>query len=49
MTGTARFLLIEENFNVNIGHAEAVTVIEREIRALEGERPKQRRGASAAS
>jgi len=38
MTGTARFLLLEESFNVDVGHAEAIALIEREIRALEGER-----------
>jgi AcrR family transcriptional regulator len=42
MTGTARFLLIEESFNVDIGHADVVAVIEREIRALEGKRQKRR-------
>jgi AcrR family transcriptional regulator len=49
MAGTARFLTIEESFNVDIGHAETVAVIEREIRALEGERRKHRRQTSAAS
>ncbi len=38
MSGTARFLLLEESFNVDVGHAEAIALIEREIRALEGER-----------
>jgi hypothetical protein len=42
MTGTARFLLIEESFNVDIGHADVVAVVEREIRALEGRRQKRR-------
>ena len=38
MAGTARFLLMEEGFDVQTGHAEAVAVIEREIAALEGNR-----------
>jgi AcrR family transcriptional regulator len=38
MAATARFLLMEEGFDVQIGHAETVVVIEREITALEGER-----------
>jgi AcrR family transcriptional regulator len=38
MTGTARFLLLEESFDVDVGHAETVAVIEREICALEGDR-----------
>jgi AcrR family transcriptional regulator len=38
MAGTARFLLLEESFDVDVGHADAVALIEREIHALEGER-----------
>ena len=38
MAGTARFLLMEESFDVQVGHADAVAVIEREIEALEGPR-----------
>ncbi|MFB4297576.1 TetR/AcrR family transcriptional regulator [Actinomadura sp. NTSP31] len=38
MAGISRFLHIEEGFDLDIGHAEAVAVIEREIRALEGDR-----------
>jgi AcrR family transcriptional regulator len=38
LSGISRFLLIEEAFGVDIGHAETVAVIEREIAALEGER-----------
>jgi len=49
MTGTARFLLIEESFNVDIGHADVVAVIEREIRVLEGERHRHGKGSAAAS
>lgn len=40
MSGTARFLLLEDSFGVDVGHREAVAVIEREIRALEGERER---------
>jgi hypothetical protein len=49
MTGTARFLLLEESFGVDIAHDDTVAVIEREIRALEGERRVPRQRASAAS
>jgi AcrR family transcriptional regulator len=38
MTGISRYLHIEESFDVTIGHDQMVSVIEREIRALEGER-----------
>lgn len=38
MTGIARYLLIEDAFDVSPGHAETVALVEREIRALEGER-----------
>jgi AcrR family transcriptional regulator len=38
MAAASRFLHIEEGFDVRIGHAELVTVIEREIAALEGQR-----------
>jgi hypothetical protein len=38
LSGISRFLLIEEAFGVDIGHAETVAVIEREIAAVEGER-----------
>jgi AcrR family transcriptional regulator len=38
MAGTARFLLLEESFNVDIGHTETIALIEREIQNLEGER-----------
>jgi AcrR family transcriptional regulator len=37
MSGISRFLLIEEAFELDIGHAETLAVIEREIRRLEGE------------
>jgi len=38
MLGTSRFLQLEESFDVEIGHADTVAVIERQIRDLEGER-----------
>lgn len=45
MVGVSRFLLMEEAFDVDLGHAETVELIERHIRALEGER--MRVGADA--
>ena len=44
MAGIARFLLIEESFDVDIGHIAAVSVVEREIAALEGPRDKRGHG-----
>jgi AcrR family transcriptional regulator len=41
MAGISRFLLIEESFDVDIGHADTVAIIERQIGDLEGERPTQ--------
>jgi AcrR family transcriptional regulator len=38
MAGISRYLLMEEQFGIDTGHREMVQVIEREIRALEGER-----------
>jgi AcrR family transcriptional regulator len=38
MAAVSRFLHIEESFDVDAGHAEMVAVVEREIRALEGDR-----------
>ena len=38
LSGISRFLLIEEAFGVDVGHAETVAVIERELAALEGDR-----------
>jgi len=38
LTGVARYLLIEDAFDVSPGHAETVALIEREIRVLEGDR-----------
>jgi AcrR family transcriptional regulator len=40
MAGISRFLLIEESFDVDVGHADTVAIIERHIRELEGERPR---------
>ena len=39
MAAASRFLHIEAGFDVSIGHAELIAVIEREIAALEGPRP----------
>lgn len=44
MAGISRFLLIEEAFDVDIGHADTIALVERHIRALEGER--RRTGAA---
>jgi AcrR family transcriptional regulator len=38
MVAAARFLHIEDAFGVDLGHAETVAMIERQLRALEGER-----------
>jgi AcrR family transcriptional regulator len=38
MAGISRFLLIEQEFEVDMGHAEMIAVIERHIRELEGDR-----------
>jgi AcrR family transcriptional regulator len=38
MVAAARFLHIEEAFGVDIGHAETVAMVERQLRELEGER-----------
>lgn len=42
MTGISRFLLIEEGFDLDTGHAETVALIERHITALEGPRSDDR-------
>ena len=39
LSGISRFLLIEEAFGVDVGHAEMIDVIERELYVLEGARP----------
>jgi hypothetical protein len=41
LSGISRFLLIEKAFDVDIGHADTVALIERHIRALEGDRPRK--------
>ncbi|HEX4287394.1 MAG TPA: TetR/AcrR family transcriptional regulator, partial [Trebonia sp.] len=46
MAASSRFLHIEEAFDVSIGHAELIAVIEREIAALEG--PRRPAGGEAA-
>jgi AcrR family transcriptional regulator len=38
MSAISRFLLIEEAFDVDIGHAETEALVEDQIRALEGDR-----------
>jgi AcrR family transcriptional regulator len=38
LSGISRFLLIEASFDLDVGHAETIAVIEREIATLEGER-----------
>ena len=38
MAGISRYLLMEEEFGIDTGHREMVQIIEREIRALEGDR-----------
>jgi AcrR family transcriptional regulator len=38
MAGISRYLLMEEAFDLDTGHAETVAVVERLIRELEGER-----------
>ncbi|QFG22183.1 TetR/AcrR family transcriptional regulator [Actinomadura sp. WMMB 499] len=47
MAGFSRFMHIEEGFGLDLGHAETVAVIEREIRALEGDRRSAADGAVA--
>ena len=38
LSGISRFLLIEEAFDVDIGHAGTIAIVEDHIRSLEGER-----------
>jgi len=47
MAGISRYLLIEEAFDVQIGHRETVALIERHITALEGRRRVPRAAAKA--
>ena len=37
MSGISRFLLIEKAFDIDLGHADTVAMVEAQIRALEGE------------
>ena len=43
LSGISRFVLIEKAFDVEIGHADTVALVERHLRALEGERPRKPR------
>lgn len=38
MAGLSRLLLMEQEFGVDVGHAETIALVERQIRALEGDR-----------
>jgi AcrR family transcriptional regulator len=38
MASVSRYLLVEEAFDVDVGHRETVELVERHLRALEGER-----------
>jgi hypothetical protein len=38
LSGISRFLLIEEAFDIDIGHDETMAMVEDHIRSLEGER-----------
>jgi len=49
LTGIARYLLIEEAFDVHLGHAETVALVEGQIRALEGDRQPAEGGVVAAA
>ncbi len=46
LSGISRFLLMEEAFEVDIGHAETINLIEAQIRSLEGDRSKKGHGAT---
>ncbi|MGO8863730.1 MAG: TetR/AcrR family transcriptional regulator [Acidimicrobiales bacterium] len=45
MDGVSRFLLEEDSYDLNLGHAHAVAVVERLIGEVEGERRRRRRQA----
>ncbi|MBV8387222.1 MAG: TetR/AcrR family transcriptional regulator [Acidimicrobiia bacterium] len=49
LTGIARYLLIEEAFDVRLGHAETVALVEAEIRKLEGVRQPAEGGVVTAA
>jgi AcrR family transcriptional regulator len=38
LSGISRFMLIEEAFDVDVGHAETITIVEEQIASLEGAR-----------
>jgi AcrR family transcriptional regulator len=38
LSGVSRFLLMEDSYDLDIGHAETVEIVERFLRRLEGER-----------
>jgi hypothetical protein len=38
LAGISRFLLVEEAFGMSLGHAEAISIVERFLRQLEGDR-----------
>jgi AcrR family transcriptional regulator len=38
LAGISRFLLVEEAFGMSLGHAEAIAIVERLLRQLEGDR-----------
>lgn len=46
LSGIARYLITEEAFDVDIGHADTVELVERHIRAIEGERGDAPLGAT---
>src|SRR3954447_776281 len=49
MASISRFLLMEEAFDVDIGHADMIALVEHHIRALEGDRrPTRAPGRTAA-
>jgi hypothetical protein len=38
LAGISRFLLVEEAFGMSLCHGEAITIVERFLRQLEGDR-----------
>jgi AcrR family transcriptional regulator len=38
LSSISRFLLIEEAFDIDVGHADTIAIVEQHIRALEGDR-----------
>jgi hypothetical protein len=38
LAGISRFLLVEEAFGMSLGHGEAIAIVERYLRQLEGDR-----------